>query len=212
MGGVDKHDQLRLQSHSLQLSTRFKKYYHSLFLGLVDIAIINAYITHIAISEKRKKRKMSHYDFLAGLHEAHIASSESDFTTTTSRQSARMVATSAESDGTLVVPSEHTLVQVTDTRANNGVTRLRQRQCRVCTLLAREEGRKRPGTTTWYCQKCSTNRRGLLFMCNKIRGHPSSPGLTFSQIYHSVCRNGEFAPTSAKVRDRVLQKPHSMQS
>ncbi|KAF1778755.1 hypothetical protein GQ600_17786 [Phytophthora cactorum] len=66
---------------------------------------------------------------------------------------------------------------IKDTRANDGVKRLRQRQRRVCALLAREEGRKPPATATWYCEKCSTNSRGLYFMCDGIRNHPSNPGL-----------------------------------
>ena len=44
MGGVDIHDQLRLQRYSIQLAFVFKKYYKSIFLGLVDIALVNAYI------------------------------------------------------------------------------------------------------------------------------------------------------------------------
>ncbi|ETI38782.1 hypothetical protein F443_15569 [Phytophthora nicotianae P1569] len=42
MGGVDRHDQLRLQSYSLQMSTRFTKYYKGLFLGFLDLALVNA--------------------------------------------------------------------------------------------------------------------------------------------------------------------------
>ncbi|KAJ0391884.1 hypothetical protein ATCC90586_003559 [Pythium insidiosum] len=38
MGGVDVHDQLRLQRYSLQRALKFQKYYKSLFLGLADIA------------------------------------------------------------------------------------------------------------------------------------------------------------------------------
>ncbi|ETP27546.1 hypothetical protein F442_23177 [Phytophthora nicotianae P10297] len=40
MSGVDVHDQLRLQSYSLQMSTRFTKYYKSLFLGLMDMVML----------------------------------------------------------------------------------------------------------------------------------------------------------------------------
>ncbi|POM68932.1 Hypothetical protein PHPALM_14843 [Phytophthora palmivora] len=46
MGGVDVHDQLRLQAYSLQTSTRFKKYYKGLFLGFVDLVLVNSYISH----------------------------------------------------------------------------------------------------------------------------------------------------------------------
>ncbi|KAG6959903.1 hypothetical protein JG688_00009879 [Phytophthora aleatoria] len=125
------------------------------------------------------------------------------------RQSTRMASNPAGVGDGLVIPEEHTLVQIKDTRANDGVKRLRQRQRRVCALLAREEGRKPPATTTWYCEKCSTNSRGLYFMCDGIRNHPSNPGFTCSQIFHLVWRNGEFAPTTSHVRDRVLQKASS---
>lgn len=42
MGGVDRHDQLRLQSYSIQTGFRFRKYYKSLFVGLLDLAIVNS--------------------------------------------------------------------------------------------------------------------------------------------------------------------------
>lgn len=48
MGGVDVHDQLRLQRYSLQRALVFRKYYKSLFLELVDLAIVNSYIVHKA--------------------------------------------------------------------------------------------------------------------------------------------------------------------
>ncbi|EGZ25318.1 hypothetical protein PHYSODRAFT_449404, partial [Phytophthora sojae] len=67
MGGVDRHDQLRLQAYSLQLSVRFTKYYKSLFLGLVDMALVNAYIVYKKLCE-RKPHKDSHFNFLAKLH------------------------------------------------------------------------------------------------------------------------------------------------
>ena len=46
MGGVDCHDQLRLHRYSVQKSMRLAKYYKSLFLGIVDMALINGYIIH----------------------------------------------------------------------------------------------------------------------------------------------------------------------
>ncbi|KAG2765910.1 hypothetical protein PC129_g13005 [Phytophthora cactorum] len=46
MGGVDVNDQLCLQKYSLQTSTKLKKYYKSLFLGFIDLALVNAYISH----------------------------------------------------------------------------------------------------------------------------------------------------------------------
>ncbi|POM76667.1 LOW QUALITY PROTEIN: Hypothetical protein PHPALM_6067 [Phytophthora palmivora] len=48
MGGVDVHDQLRLQRYSMHRAVTFRKYYKSLFLGLVDLAIVNGFIIHRA--------------------------------------------------------------------------------------------------------------------------------------------------------------------
>ncbi|KUF93207.1 hypothetical protein AM588_10004109 [Phytophthora nicotianae] len=46
MGGVDRHDPLRLQNYSLEMSTRFTKYYKGLFLDFLDLALVNAFLTH----------------------------------------------------------------------------------------------------------------------------------------------------------------------
>lgn len=46
MGGVDVHDQLRLQKFSLQTSPKFKKYYKNLFVGFVDMARQCLHYTH----------------------------------------------------------------------------------------------------------------------------------------------------------------------
>uniref|UniRef100_H3H361 PiggyBac transposable element-derived protein domain-containing protein n=1 Tax=Phytophthora ramorum TaxID=164328 RepID=H3H361_PHYRM len=68
MGGVDVHDQLRLQRYSLQLARRYKKYYKSLFLGLIDLAIVNAYIVFTCGRAADGKLKLSHVVFLKQLH------------------------------------------------------------------------------------------------------------------------------------------------
>jgi hypothetical protein len=44
MCGVDVHDQLRLQRYSIQRAIRMRKYYNTIFLGLVDVAMVNAFI------------------------------------------------------------------------------------------------------------------------------------------------------------------------
>jgi len=67
MGGVDVHDQLRLQRYSLQLAFVFKKYYKALFLSLVDMAIVNAYIVHKTHMQKQGKAVMAREEFLAVL-------------------------------------------------------------------------------------------------------------------------------------------------
>ncbi|GMF56181.1 unnamed protein product [Phytophthora fragariaefolia] len=46
MGGVDVHNQLRLQKYSLHTSAKFLKYYKSLFFGFVDLALVNSFLSH----------------------------------------------------------------------------------------------------------------------------------------------------------------------
>ncbi|OWY94895.1 hypothetical protein PHMEG_00035249 [Phytophthora megakarya] len=65
--GVDVHDQLRLQRYSLQLCIKYKKYYKGLLLGLVDLAIINAYIVFKAARAASSLSKRSHVKFLKQL-------------------------------------------------------------------------------------------------------------------------------------------------
>ncbi|RAW21423.1 hypothetical protein PC110_g22134 [Phytophthora cactorum] len=55
-------------TYSLQLAIKYKKYYKALFLGLVDLAIINAYIVHNARRAAGGWRKLSHVKYLKQLH------------------------------------------------------------------------------------------------------------------------------------------------
>ncbi|KAE9035208.1 hypothetical protein PR002_g7699 [Phytophthora rubi] len=68
MGGVNVHYQLRLQRYSLQMARRYKKYYKSLFLGLIDLTNINAFILFNWRRFTDGKSKISHVEFLKHLH------------------------------------------------------------------------------------------------------------------------------------------------
>jgi hypothetical protein len=67
MGGVDVHDQLRLQRYSIQLAMKFKKYYKSIFLGLLDVALVNAYIVWKAHAKAQGFPVPAHDKFLEKL-------------------------------------------------------------------------------------------------------------------------------------------------
>ena len=60
MGGVDLSDQV-LQYYSTHRRT--VRWYHTIFLHLVDIATTNAYLLYCDISASNKVRPMSHKDF-----------------------------------------------------------------------------------------------------------------------------------------------------
>jgi hypothetical protein len=79
MGGVDIHDQLRLQRYSIQLSFVFKKYYKSIFLGLVDIALVNSYIVWKMYAKTQGLPTPAHDVFLEKLQSQLLHLSAEDF-------------------------------------------------------------------------------------------------------------------------------------
>lgn len=79
MGGVDVHDQLRLQRYSLQQQTKCKKYYKAVFLGLVDIAIVNAYVVYRDVQKARGAKQDTHAQFLMQLQAQMLDVTEDDF-------------------------------------------------------------------------------------------------------------------------------------
>ncbi|KAF1772878.1 hypothetical protein GQ600_8741 [Phytophthora cactorum] len=50
------------------------------------------------------------------------------------------------------------------------------------------EGKKRGGTSSYYCAPCSEGKKGLVTLCNRERGHPQNEDLTCTQIWQLVCR------------------------
>ncbi|KAE9342992.1 hypothetical protein PR003_g9193 [Phytophthora rubi] len=79
MGVVDVHDQLRMQRYSVQLAYKTHKYYNTLFLGLVDMALVNAFIVHRLYRKQINKRPMKHYAFFEMLMEQLLALDEDTF-------------------------------------------------------------------------------------------------------------------------------------
>ncbi|GMF56405.1 unnamed protein product [Phytophthora fragariaefolia] len=78
-GGVDVHDQLRLQRYSLQMSLRFCKYYKSLVLGLIDIAIVNSFIVYREACKMRGEPPADHADCIRQLHAQLLAIGPTEF-------------------------------------------------------------------------------------------------------------------------------------
>ncbi|GMF29580.1 unnamed protein product [Phytophthora fragariaefolia] len=73
MGGVDIHDQLRMQRYSVQLSYKSRKYYRTLFLGLFDMALVNAFIVFRYHKKVNNLRPAKHFAFFEELMEQLIA-------------------------------------------------------------------------------------------------------------------------------------------
>ncbi|POM75457.1 Hypothetical protein PHPALM_7442 [Phytophthora palmivora] len=79
LGPVYIHDQLRMQRYSIQLAYKPKKYYRSLFFGLVDMAMVNAFIVHRYHMKTTGQKPPAHCKFMETLHEQLLAVDEAKF-------------------------------------------------------------------------------------------------------------------------------------
>lgn len=69
MGGVDVHD---------QLAFKLKKYFKSPFLGLLDLALVNANIVYCRVAASQG-RDVPSGDFLVDLQKQLLAAGDADF-------------------------------------------------------------------------------------------------------------------------------------
>ncbi|KAF1793345.1 PiggyBac transposable element-derived protein [Phytophthora cactorum] len=150
MGGVDVYDQLRLQRYFLQMSRRYKKYYKSLFLGLIDLAIINACILYNCRRAADGKPKLLHVQFLKRLHLELIQLKPDDSKKMLRNHSVQPTPTKQRQSAIKHVP-----VWTDEWRKGNSdaTRKRRQRACKVCSVL---KGTNEPwgGETTYYCAEC----------------------------------------------------------
>ncbi|KAG4224400.1 hypothetical protein PC116_g27148 [Phytophthora cactorum] len=79
MGGVAIHDQLRRQRYSLHMAMVFRKYYKTIFLGLVDMAIVNAYTVYRETQKRNGRPSAGHAEFLRVLQAQMLELSAADF-------------------------------------------------------------------------------------------------------------------------------------
>ncbi|KAG6945947.1 hypothetical protein JG688_00016292 [Phytophthora aleatoria] len=92
---------------------------------------------------------------------------------------------------------EHKLTQSTDYRLNNGIQRLRPRQCKVCSFY-KPEGKKLGGTSSYYCAPCSEGKKG-----SDLVQQGTWPSTERRPNLHS-----NLAPGVAKRRVHAQDKPH----
>ncbi|POM63326.1 Hypothetical protein PHPALM_21298 [Phytophthora palmivora] len=134
MGRVDRHDQLRLQSHSLQMSTKFRKYYKSLFLGLLDLALVNAYITHKEGAKIKKTVVMKRSEWFCVLQNQLLQLKAEDFVGV--EATSPLVSQKRKRTTTRLT---HGLQQSEDWVVVSGVQKRRQSaKCWLCPRICRE--------------------------------------------------------------------------
>jgi Transposase IS4 len=199
MGGVDVHDQLRLQSYSLQMAFRFRKYYKSLFLGFMDMALVNAYITHKETCRLANTPAMTRGQWYAVLHQQLLSLKASNFDVLGDMTSTAAASRRRRTPG-------HELVQSNDWIMTGGVQKRRQRSCKVCGLL--RGSAKKSFQTTFFCERCSVDA-AKCFLCPKARREYNGVSKTCFQIWHEDFESGQSIPASLGKRV-VMRRPAAL--
>ncbi|KAG3179110.1 hypothetical protein PC128_g16083 [Phytophthora cactorum] len=142
IGGVDVHDQLRLQQFSLQTSTKFKKYCKYLFLSFVDLTLVNAYISHKETARITSTAAMKRGEWYGILQNQLLQLKAEDFvgvmeTPPPSNQKRKRSQ----------LRLSHAFEQCEDWVTVSGVHRRRQRSCKVC---LRTDRKKKSFATTCF--------------------------------------------------------------
>jgi hypothetical protein len=170
MGGVDRHDQLRLQRYSLQTCVRFRKYYKSLFLGLVDLAIVNAYVTHVACAKRVGSPSMKRADFMTQLQTELTVASYLEFANTPDQ-----ITPTRRPRGS------HSIGQNETFRGEGKDRKRRRNACKVCSIKFRRP-KKKSNETSYFCIECSEDNKKM-FLCTVIRAAQGNTKTCFD-IWH----------------------------
>ncbi len=78
MQAVDRHDQLR-NTFSLASRHDFKKYYVKIILGLIDMALVNAYIHYKLVNAENCKKDSARYEFMDSSGDALLTTDWDNF-------------------------------------------------------------------------------------------------------------------------------------
>uniref|UniRef100_H3H7T8 PiggyBac transposable element-derived protein domain-containing protein n=1 Tax=Phytophthora ramorum TaxID=164328 RepID=H3H7T8_PHYRM len=183
----------------LNTSTKFKKYYRSLFLGFVDMALVNSFLTHKETAKIEGTPCLKRGEWLGQLQNQLLQLKAHDFV--------GVVATpTVDTQRRTRTRTRHTHApeQSDDWVTVSGVQKRRQRSCKVCALL-RSSTSKKSFQTTWFCERCSVDD-AKCWLCNKIRHEYRGVMKTCYEIWHEDFDAGEAIPTHLGKRV-VLRRP-----
>lgn len=180
-------------------------------LGLVDMALVNAYIIYRRV---HAERTATHAEFMRLMQLSLLSVGAVDFEGDLSVAALTDSPVPPSPTPRYTLPARHTTKQVDVYRVTRGkhgkdTKKRRQYGCKVCSLL---RPGKNPWETTFYCVECTearssgaldycTNAQGKLYLCQKVRQHDpnaATNSATCSQIWHDLWRCGASIPPGLK--------------
>ncbi|ETO75572.1 hypothetical protein F444_08877 [Phytophthora nicotianae P1976] len=217
MSGVDRHDQLRLQRYSIQLTVAFIKYYRQLFMSFVDMAIVNGFILLKIILKQKGQPVPTHAQYMRRLHTELLATNEATLRANTNAED--LVSEPIHTQPHRLRNNEEKYKGKKRRKTRDGSTasnlqrkgkkrkgKRRQHLCKVCSALATPQTKS--FETSYYCEQCTPNFGGYVPLCNKVRHEETGNTLTFGQIWHELWRNGTAIPAHLKKRIRIRKRKH----
>ncbi|KAE9006166.1 hypothetical protein PR001_g16581 [Phytophthora rubi] len=211
IGGVDVHDQLQMQRYSVQLAYKTRKYYNTLFLGLFDMALVNAFIVHRYYRKVNNKRPPNHFAFLETLMQQLLAIDSAEAFGAIERATSAQGRTAASpmrdgstqrrngDEGLAPIDADHRLEGNLDTVDCEQGTKRHHRSCKVCALF-KVKPRK---FTKYFCPECSSGNRRT-YLCNIAR---EGRDKTCFQIWHADWSSGNDIPRALLQELKIRNRP-----
>ncbi|KAE9037859.1 hypothetical protein PR001_g6027 [Phytophthora rubi] len=180
------------------MSTKSIKYYKRLFLGMVDLALVNAYISHKETAKIAGTTLMKRAEWYSVLQNQLLQLKAADFDGVVITP-----ATATKKRKCFTVRLTYVLDQAEDWVPVSGVQKRRQRSCKVCAPLHTDS--KKKFATTFFCERCSVNN-AKCWLCNKIRCQYKGVAKTCVEIWHDDFDGGLAIPPALGKRV-ALRRP-----
>ncbi|KAE9212047.1 hypothetical protein PF002_g18359 [Phytophthora fragariae] len=155
-------EELRMQRYSIQGCYNSRKYYKTLFLGMLDMALVNAFIVFRHHRNVNNQRPAKHFAFFETLMEQLLAIDSPEAYATIEETTCAQERTAASpvrqaSAATTPVRRDdgHRLEENPDTVDSDQGLKRRQRSCKVCALCKMQQRKY----TKYFCPEFSTGNR-----------------------------------------------------
>ncbi|OWZ07268.1 hypothetical protein PHMEG_00020361 [Phytophthora megakarya] len=195
-----------------KLCITYKKYYKSLLLGLVDLAIINIYIVYSIRQAAANLPKLSHVKFLKQLHLELCQLHEEDWLSLQINEYLQVTPSKRKRVNSRQAAHEPVQNDEWRSRNNQQGRKRRTRACKVCSLLKGTDNAK-GGDSSVYCSECKlphTSKKPMawrVFLCEKVRHTVDGAAMSCFDIWHKAWRNGTLLPKKASKRKILARTP-----